>query len=256
MTTVPGPAVDNPDTSGKVVSPEPEPRAPRLSIISHVVPFVLWLALMMVLNKYGPAGAWKYALRTGLCLVLFLVLRPWRWYEPLRIRNLGWALLTGVVVLIAWVGPELGGSNGYPLVQELYLRFGILPLGRIPEAGSSSMYAPEVCGWTLSLVRLAGSAFVIAIIEEFFWRGFLYRWIMDRNFLRVKLNAFDWEAFLIVAVLFGFEHNRWLAGIVAGVCYALLLIKTRDIWATAIAHIITNFLLGLYVIATGSYVFW
>jgi CAAX prenyl protease-like protein len=62
--------------------------------------------------------------------------------------------------------------------------------------------------------------------------------------------------FLAVALAFGFEHDRWLAGFLAGVIYGLVVIRTRDIWAACAAHVVTNFLLGVYVLARGAYGFW
>ena len=108
----------------------------------------------------------------------------------------------------------------------------------------------------LALMRLAGSAFVIAVSEEFFWRGFLYRWMLGKNFLRVDAGRLDPMMFPAVAVLFGLEHAQWLAGIVAGLAYGWVYWRTRDIWAAAASHVVTNFLLGLYVLATGQYHFW
>ncbi len=230
----------------------------RSALAGHVVPFVVWMLLMVGLNYVGPAGAWKYALRTALCTALFLAWRPWRWYAPPRWRNVLPALLVGLLVYIVWVFPVVPWGDRYPLLQELYLRFGIMPLGRLPEAELPNIYDPAVCGWGLSLVRLAGSAFTIAVIEEFFWRGFLYRWLIDRQFTRLDLATLDWEAMGLMCLLFGLEHHFWLGGIVAGFAYGWLMIKTRDIWAAALAHVVTNLLLGLYVLHTGgwAYLFW
>lgn len=228
----------------------------RSAVVAHAVPFVAWMVLMSALNYAGPDGAWKYAVRTGLCLVLFVALRPWRWYSAPKLKNVPLAVTVGVLVYVIWVFPEIRWSDRMPMVQDLYQRFGIFPLGSLPEAEVPSIYDPAVCGWPLSLVRLAGSAFVIAVIEEFFWRGFLYRWLVEREFTRLDLGCFDGEAFAMAALFFGFEHHRWLAGIVAGVAYALLMIRTRDIWAATLAHVVTNFMLGVYVLGSGNYVFW
>ncbi len=218
---------------------------------SHVAPFVAWLFLMHMLGD--PAG-WKYAVRSVTCLGLLVWLRPWRWYGGLRIRNLIPAFAVGVAVFIAWVGPESAWMDRWPAAKDLYLRWAVLPFGKLPEPLTQFPYAPETCGWALSLSRLLGSALVIAVIEEFFWRGFLYRWMLGREFLKVDLGRFDAVMFIAIAVLFGLEHDRWLAGIVAA--YGFLLLRTRDIWAAAAAHVVTNFLLGLYVLATGAYSFW
>ena len=127
---------------------------------------------------------------------------------------------------------------------------------KLPQETASSVYAPETCGWLLTGVRLAGSAFVIAVIEEFFWRGFLYRWLIEKPFTNVRLDEFDLQAFFLAALIFGFEHQRWVAGMIAGACYAYLMIRTRSIWTACIAHCTTNLLLGIFVIATRSYHFW
>lgn len=228
----------------------------HMDVVSHVAPFIAWLGLMMVLEMIGPAHAWKYAVRTGSCAALFVALRPWRYYSGPRWRDLPWGILVGVVVLGIWVLPEIRGKGSPFLLQTLYLNYGTFPLGRAPEMLSSSIYAPETAGWALALVRLTGSALVIAVIEEFFWRGFLYRWLIERRFLRLPLSEWDGEAFLIMIVLFGVEHNRWLAGMAAGALYGLLMLRTRSIWSACIAHIVTNLLLGIYVLQTGSYGFW
>lgn len=230
------------------------------ALIAHIVPFVAWMGLMIALGYMGPDGAWRYAVRTGVCLAIFVLLRPWRWYPGPKLRNVLPAVGVGLLVYVVWVFPEISWTLRMPYIQELYLRFGILPLGRFPEAdllpNGLSIYDPEVCGWVLSLTRLAGSAFVIAVIEEIFWRGFLYRWFIDREFIQVGLGTFDWEAFVLMGLLFGLEHNRWLAGIIAGAAYGLLMLKTRDIWAASLAHVITNLLLGIYVLHGGHYEFW
>jgi hypothetical protein len=60
----------------------------------------------------------------------------------------------------------------------------------------------------------------------------------------------------MTAVVFGVEHSEWLAGIVAGLAFGWLYLRTRDIWAAVVAHVTTNFILGWYVLATGSYHYW
>lgn len=221
------------------------------AVVAHVVPFVAWIFLMHMLGD--PSGT-TYAIRTALCVLLFLFLRPWRWYPSLNIRNLPLAFVVGVAVCVVWVFPE---SPWMPEpLRNFYMKYLVLPFFRMPEPLTEFIYAPEVCGWQLSLARLAGSAFVIAIIEEFFWRGFLYRWMLGRFFLDVDHGRMSVAILLMVSVVFGFEHARWLAGIVAGLAYGWLYIKTRDIWAASFAHVVTNLLLGEYVLATGSYAFW
>ena len=233
----------------------PDPDTDR-AIRAHVIPFVAWLLLMHV---PGLPPAWRYALQTVACLAILLTLKPWRRYGPIRVRYLPAAVAVGLFVFVAWVGLETAWFGRLaPAAQKFYLRFGVglWPFGQIPEPVTAPVYAPAVCGWPLAVVRLLGSALVIAVIEEFFWRGFLYRFLINRSFLKLDLALFRWSAFLIVVALFAVEHQRWLAGLVAGAAYGLLLLRTRDIWAAAAAHVVTNFCLGLYVLGTGAYQFW
>ena len=204
----------------------------------------------------GLPPAWNYALRSVVCLALFVWLCPSCVYESPRVRNLPLAFVTGIVVFLLWVLPESEWAARWPAVRDLYLRWAVLPFGRIPDPVTVFPFAPEVCGWPLALVRLAGSALVIAPIEEFFWRGLAYRWLIGKEFTKVDLGTLRWPILLAVSVCFGLEHNQWLVGICAGLAYGLLMIRTRDIWAAVVAHVVTNFLLGLYVLATGAYGFW
>jgi uncharacterized protein len=221
------------------------------AVTAHVVPFVAWIFLMHMLGD--PSGM-TYAIRTVVCVGIFLGLRPWRWYPAFQLRNLPISVAVGIAVFVIWVFPE---SPWMPAVlRDFYMKHLMLPFFKLPEPLTEFVYAPEVCGWPLSLVRLAGSAFVIAIIEEFFWRGFLYRWMLGRYFLDVDHGQLRWGMLVVVSIVFGFEHARWFAGIIAGLAYALLYVKTRDIWAASIAHVITNMLLGQYVLITESYMFW
>lgn len=230
---------------------EPIYRSPAFA---HVAPFIAWLFLMQMLGD--PAG-WKYAARSAACLGLFLFLRPWQWYPRFSLKNLPIAVAVGVGVFVAWVIGEAAWTvNHAPAVHEAYVKWGVMPFGALREPVTSLPYDPAVCGWALSIVRILGSAFVIAPIEEFFWRGFAYRWAMGGNFLEQDAGRFVFFPFALVALVFGFEHAEWLAGIVAGIAYGWLYLKTRDIWAASIAHIVTNLLLGIYVLATGSYQFW
>lgn len=223
------------------------------AFMRHVIPFAVWLVLMAGLG--APAG-WKYAVRVVAALAALMVLRPFRDYAPPRIRNLPLALVAGVVVFLLWVVPELGGAGPWAGLREFYLKYAVLPFGRVPVVQSPSPYAPEVCGWPLALVRLGGSALVIAVIEEFFWRGLIYRRLTARDFLSVDPGVFRAGAFLATMLCFGFEHDRWLAGALAGAVYGWVYLRTRDIWAACFAHVVTNLLLGLYVLATGAYAFW
>jgi CAAX prenyl protease-like protein len=221
----------------------------RWAVARHIVPFIIWVVVMSL-----PMSdvALRYALQTVICLVALLILKPWRYYPALNIRLLPLSVLVGVGVAVLWILPESGWIKQWPAIHDGYARYFI----RGSDPGNGQLYAPEQCGWSFSIIRLCGSAFVIAVLEEFFWRGFFMRWMANPNFLAVEPRKVGWRIFIIIAIAFGFEHSRWLAGMLAGLAYGGLYLRKGDLMAVAVAHVTTNYLLGLYVLATGAYHFW
>lgn len=211
---------------------------------------------MFIMQMLGDPAGWKYALRSILCFGLLLYLKPWQYYIPLRVRNIPLALGVGVAVFLGWIFFETNWMERWPGIQNAYRTLAILPPWRITELCSNESYAPRFCGWIFTTTRVLGSAFVIAIIEEYFWRGFIYRWMFGPDFLDVDLGAWNWKHFILVAMLFGLEHHRWLVGFAAGIAYGWLMIRTQDIWAASLAHAVTNLMLGIYVVWAGQYEFW
>ena len=219
-----------------------------------IAPYIAWMALMAAL----PSTAVCYAVRTGVTLAVGIAaVAVWRRTVSgladssapsfrLSFADLAVGLAAGVLVWALWVFPER---------FEIYRRLFIIGGGDASVDAAQSPYDPAVCGWPLTAVRFAGSAFVIAAAEEIFFRSFLYRWIAGRNRLSPDAAKFDMSAFLWTTALFALEHDRWLAGAAAGAAYACIAIR-RGISAAVVAHMTTNFILGLQVVATGAWGFW
>lgn len=221
---------------------------------THAVPFLAWLVLMM---GFGHDPTFGYFLRTIAGIGLLFYCAPWRWYEPLKVKNIPLALGVGILVFLIWICMETVWVQGtFPGLNHAYRLLAIVPPWAVPEPLEETPFAPEVCGWGMSLIRLTGSFAVIAVIEEFFWRGFVYRWMLGKNFLRVPLSKMNWPTLILVSFVFASAHNRWLVAVITGILYGWLVIRTRDIWAGCIAHGVTNFLLGLYVLGFDRYEFW
>jgi len=185
-----------------------------------IAPFALWIGMMLAL----PATAFWYAVRSVLCALLLCgSLRALR----LRLRlpslsALAAGTAVGLIVLLIWIAPETW--------------FGV---GR-PVAAGDSPYAPQTCGWTLTVLKLLGSAFVISVAEELFFR----RWL-------VAHAGFWW-----MVALFALNHGeRWAVGAVTGVLYGLLA-RRFGLTSAIIAHAVTNLTLGLWVILRGQWQFW
>ncbi len=205
--------------------------------LPYVAPFALFIALAE-LQRHAPGGAaWLYPARVVLVAALLLLLR--RRLVPEGGWSAAAAIGTGLVVLVLWILPE----GRYPLIgaHEPFDPLGALPLGQ---------------AYVWIAVRLVGAVAVVPIVEEFFWRGFLIRWLVRPDFRAVPLGTFTWYSFLATSVLFAIEHDRWLPGLIAGVAYNLLCYRTRSLRACILSHAATNLGLGVYVLSTGRWGLW
>lgn len=219
--------------------------------ILYSAPFATWIALQLLL----PATAWSYALRAGAtaaaALACMVAARGLDAPPPSGARGgiasrAAAGLLGGLLVCALWIAPEY--SQWYRTWLEM-------PIGVPPPAPGPSPYEPSVCGWPLTLAKLAGSAFVIAPVEEVFFRSFLYRRLQARDFRAVPLSRFDLSAFLWTVFLFTLEHDRPVVAALAGAAYGLLAVRS-GLGAAIAAHVVTNLALGLHVIIRGEWWFW
>ena len=109
---------------------------------------------------------------------------------------------------------------------------------------------------TITLFRVTGAVLVVPVMEELFWRSFLIRYIIDKDFEKVPMGTFTWGSFLVTALLFGTEHHYIIAGVMAGVVYNLVIYRTRSLAQCVLAHSVTNLALAVYVISTQKWHFW
>lgn len=212
----------------------------------RILPFAAYLFFIVIgdlLERLGAApGAMRWLYPVKIVLVATLLALFWRRYAelkrfPLSAAATAIALVTGVVVLVLWVSLDAGWMI----------------------VGASPGYDPRVGGhvdWLLAAIRIAGAALVVPVMEELFWRSFLMRWIDATDFESVEPSQLSLKSFVITALLFGIEHNLWLAGIVAGIAYGWLYKRYRNLWSPILAHAVTNGLLGLWVLQTGNWSYW
>ena len=274
------------ETVGRGGPSAPQPRSGRKAVIAHVAPFLLWIFFILVFLVCDKLGSplprsWTapaYALKSVICAALLLCFRPWRYYRPQlltqtlstqTLSNFVLGILAGLFVAVLWIFPEMPWTfihaKGF---ASFYNNWFIMPVGAYPDyfrpdvfpalppLHPSLAYAPEECGWTMTVAKLLGSAFVIAAAEELFFRGFLYRWLLKSDFLAIPLVKYDAQVFWTVVAVFGLEHDRWLAGMMAGAVYGWLVLRTGRLMPSVVAHAVTNLILGLYVIVSHQYGFW
>lgn len=216
----------------------------------RVVPFVIFLALTFCQGLFGEAGRyWLYLIKTLLGAWMIWAVYPF--IPEMRWKLSGEAILIGVVVFGLWVGlPGFLKSVGLnPSFAEF--KVSARPWNPFSQFGEHSIFA-----WFFVGVRLAGSAVVVPMLEEVFFRSLLYRYIINSNFLSVPLGQFFWKPFLITSIIFGLEHREWLAGILCGFAYQGLVCWKKRLGDALTAHAITNLLLGLWVVWKNAWNFW
>jgi len=105
--------------------------------------------------------------------------------------------------------------------------------------------------------RAAAAIITVPIAEELAYRGFLMRRIGSAEFDSVALQSVRWPAIAISAVVFGLMHGSlWLPGIVAGIAYGAVAVKTGKLGESVAAHATTNTLVAIQVLLFDQWQLW
>ena len=168
----------------------------------------------------------------------------WPHYTELResrlsARQAAMAMAVGTAVFLAWIA-----------LDQPWARLGGEGAGYAPVTPDGGIDCPR------ALARFIVLAAVVPVMEELFWRSFLMRWIDARDFLNLDARRVSGMALALTCGLFAVEHSLWVAGLMAGLAYAGLYITTNNLRAPVLAHAVTNAILGLWILATGSWQLW
>jgi len=209
-------------------SEEEHPAAP------YLVPFLAILAAGMLAGALSAGFEWFYGLRVLACLGAVWLFR--RDFSTVDWRASWLSVGIGVLVFMLWIW----GSTA--------------PARAMPQALAASSPA-VMLAWIA--VRIVGGVFTVPLAEELAFRGFGLRRLVDADFDRVPWRVFTWTSLLVSSLLFGLLHGeRWLAGTVAGVAYALALRREGRLGDAVVAHGVTNALLAVWVLGFGRWELW
>ncbi len=206
------------------------------------------MAIFMAFTWAG--GHWPalypqtYIAKTLLVALALAVL--WRHYTKISWRYWWVGALVGVVGIGQWVGMQLALQ-----------RFSFFSPPVDPFDPFESFSSPATA-WAFIAVRIAGAVLVVPVMEELFWRDFLWRQVLAPNdFKLAEVGERGWSPLLIVSTVFAFVHgNWWLTSIVWALMIGALLVYTKSLGACIIAHAVTNLLLGVYVLRYRDWAFW
>lgn len=218
---------------------------PALGLIhpeaSHLLPFVVWMALGMVTAAFSDGFDWLYPVRViGTGAVLWAY-----WSGSFRHRLNGSLanpvnLALGLIAALMWIGIGLL----HPSEQ------GALDPGEVLAE------APIVVGLVWVLFRLAGAVLVVPAAEELAFRGYLTRRLISNRFERVLPGSFSWFSFVTSSLAFGLLHQRWVAGTLAGMLFALAYYRRGRLLDAVVVHGLANLAIAIFVASTGRWSLW
>ena len=201
-----------------------------------ILPLVVQLSALMITSAFSSGFDSLYPIRIGAIGAVLYYYRSaysklfsaWNWQAP----------SIGIVVFIFWMLLEPNDQgNGASLLQSL-------------EKLSN--------GWAVVWLvsRVLGSVIVVPFAEELAFRGYLIRKLSAKDFENVPNGHFTWLSFILSSLLFGLLHDRWLAGTLAGMGYAVALYRRGQLGDAVIAHMTTNALIAIAVLTQGKWALW
>ena len=189
----------------------------------YIIPFLVYvISIPLIANNY---------LLVARVAVLLLLLFLFKKFYKFELKFDIFSVLIGFAIFLFWI-----------LLEGYYPIFG------------ATSYTPES---NIALFfRILSFIVITPIIEEFFTRNFLARILMKNDWEKVPLGKFTTTSFILTVLFFGFSHNRWLPGLIAGILLNYLIYKKRNMNSVIVAHSTANLLLAVYVIYTKSWFFW
>lgn len=199
--------------------------------------------------RYPLIYAGKIALTVA---AIVFVLPGYRQLSPFRFGI--FAVIVGVLGVVLWIGlsklnleatlgvREWGASLGLGVRRSAFN-----PFDELPSLGQA---------WAFMALRLLGLALVVPLIEEMFYRGFIMRFVIEREWWNVpfgKVTPMAAGAAILLPVV---THPEMLAAAAWFGLMVWLYHHTKNVWDCVVAHAITNGLLGAYVLTSSDPVAW
>ena len=208
---------------------------PRLAL-ALLAPLMTLLATSMFISAFSSGFAALYPLgviATAAALWLF------RGHYRTFARDVTWqAIAIGAGVFVLWmmlVPPDEAGGG--------------MLAARLAEM-------PVWLAFVWLVFRVVGSVVTVPLAEELAFRGYLIRKLVAGDFENVRPGHFTWLSFILSSVLFGLLHSSWIAGALAGAGFALALYRRGQIFDAILAHMTSNALIAVGVLAFGRWSLW
>jgi exosortase E/protease (VPEID-CTERM system) len=202
----------------------------------YLVPLLAILAAGMIAHALSAGFDFFYPLRLAGGLAALWV---YRHRYPQSNWRFSWrAVAVGTLVFAVWV-----------LFDRLF---------NVPHAMPDALAQASGAVRGMWIVCRALAAIVtVSIAEELAYRGYLMRVFASRDFDAVALRDVRWPALALASIVFGATHGfMWLPGIIAGVAYGLLSIRSNTLGEAVAAHATTNALVAAAVLIFDQWQLW
>jgi CAAX prenyl protease-like protein len=216
------------------------------SSFRYVAPFVAFLFLLAAGSFISLDTPWGAPLRVAVLAIVCAFCWP-RELSMRPVRPLA-SVAIGVLVFVIWIGPDLI-APGYR--HTLLFSNGLI--GHLHSSlDPSALHSRWILTW-----RTVRAVLIVPIVEELFWRAWLMRWLIEKDFWRVPLGTYAPFAFWITAILFASEHGPyWDVGLITGIIYNFWMIRSRSVADCILMHAVTNAMLSAYVLQTAQWQYW
>lgn len=244
---------------------------------AHVVPLATFMVLSMIFalieenglklaNEAAPwwrhwPEHWMYPLQTLTCLGLLIFF--WKHYDfNWTKRGIIIGTIAGAIGIAFWILPthlftELGYTEETKGEVGWLKHFGLEP--RFDGFNPSDL--DNTAGVYISgFFRFLRAVVIVALVEEILWRGFLMRFLLNRdgNYWKVPFGKPSWLTYFVVTACFVFIHQSvdYAGAVVFGSIMYWVAVYTKSLGACVIMHAVANLLMGIYALQFGKYGLW
>jgi len=223
----------------------PPARPPLADDIAYILPMGIFLTITWAAGEWPGGYPVFYCAKAVLTAIALIVL--WRHYTRISWRFAWLGVIVGIIGTAQWIGMQL-------LLQKYIPHF--RPKG--DSFNPMTFFQSPLPRDAFIAVRILGAVLVVPVMEELFWRDFLWRQILAPNdFKLAQVGEWSLGTFLIVAAAFATVHgNWWPTAIVWALLIGAMLVYTKSLGSCIIAHAVCNLLLAVYVLIYHDWSFW
>lgn len=155
----------------------------------------------------------------------------------------------------SWTGLATGAAFG-AAAFALWIALEPAPDPAAVAAARVELELAGPLGVAYVVTRAVGSVALVPVVEELAFRGYLLRRLAGGELAEVDRRRFAPLAFAVSSVAFGLLHQRWLAGTLAGMVFALAVYWRGRLADAVVAHAVANALIAVAVLGLGWWGLW